>query len=436
MNGTIMKIAAAVLPAMMLSGASADTLKADSVTSELLQYECTPATIQPGFWKGELPDALTASDGTKIDTPEAWMNKRRPELLKLFCTNVYGNPLPAPPEGIEFKVIERSDNALGGKAIRIQGDITCKGMKQPTPVRMLVYLPKKAEKPVPVFLGLNFLGNQSISDDPEILIPEWVENPRPRGKRAPRYDLDTILSSGYGIATIHNADIEPDRPDAWRTGIRNEFLTDGVQRTDDPATIATWAWGLSRGLDALLTLPEVDSRRIIVWGHSRLGKTSLWAAALDPRFAASISNDSGCGGASLTRHILNDEKSETLQRIIKTFPHWFALNLNNYVDREETLPVDQHELIALIAPRPVYVASAEEDAWADPEGEFLAAREASKVYRLFGFQGIPADATMPNLHTPVGSERVGYHIRAGEHDVQNFDWAAFIRFMNANLPAE
>ena len=164
MNGTIMKIAAAVLPAMMLSGASADTLKTDSVTSELLQYECTPATIQPGFWKGELPDALTASDGTKIDTPEAWMNKRRPELLKLFCTNVYGNPLPAPPQGIEFKVIERSDNALGGKAIRIQGDITCKGMKQPNPFRMLVYLPKKAEKPVPVFLGLNFLGNQSISD--------------------------------------------------------------------------------------------------------------------------------------------------------------------------------------------------------------------------------------------------------------------------------
>ena len=288
------------------------------------------------------------------------------------------------------------------RAIRIQGDITCKGVKQPNPFRILVYLPKKAEKPVPVFLGLNFLGNQSISDDPEILIPEWVENPRPRGKRAHRYNLDTILDSGYGIATIHNADIEPDRPDAWRTG----------------------------------TLPEVDSRRIIVWGHSRLGKTSLWAAALDPRFAASISNDSGCGGASLTRHILNDEKSETLQRIIKTFPHWFAQNLNNYVDREETLPVDQHELIALIAPRPVYVASAEEDAWADPEGEFLAAREASKVYRLFGFQGIPADATMPNLHTPVGSERVGYHIRAGEHDVQNFDWAAFIRFMNANLPAE
>ncbi|MBS1371058.1 MAG: acetylxylan esterase [Lentisphaeria bacterium] len=417
MHGKIIQKALPLVPALLLAG-----------------YTTGNATLPPGFWKGEIPDALIASDGTKIDSADAWMSKRRPELLQLFSTVVYGNPLPA-PEGIEFKLLERSDNALGGKAIRIQGDITCKGVGQPNAFRLLLYLPKNAEGPAPVFLGLNFMGNQSISSDPEILIPEWNAKPRPRGARTPRYDLEKIIGAGYGIATIHNADIEPDRPDAWRTGVRNSFLTDGVQRTDDPAAISTWAWGLSRGLDALLTIPEVDPNRVIVWGHSRLGKTSLWAAATDPRFAAAISNDSGCGGASLTRHILKDEKSETLQRIIKTFPHWFALNLNNYVGREETLPVDQHELIALVAPRPVYIASAEEDVWADPEGEFLAAREASKVYRLFGFEGIAEDTPMPRLHTPVGKQ-VGYHIRTGKHDVQSFDWAAFIDFMNANLPAK
>jgi len=391
-----------------------------------------PAHLEPAFWKGQVPDALVTADGRRIENSEDWMRLRRPELLQLFSTVVYGKPIPA-PAGIEFKLLERNDNALNGKAIRIQGDIVCKGVDQPNPFRMLVYLPKQANGPVPVFLGLNFLGNQSLSADEAVLIPEWDKTPRSRGGRAHRYDLDRIIDAGYGIATIRNADIEPDHPEAWKDGVRRCFLTDGVQKKDDPATIAMWAWGLSRGLDALRTMPEVDPDRIIAWGHSRLGKTALWAAANDPRFAAAISNDSGCCGASLTRHIVEGDKSETLKEIIKRFPHWFALNLNDYIDREEALPVDQHELIALVAPRPVYVASAEGDVWADPEGEFLAAREASKVYRLFGIPGIAEETPMPDLHRPVGTG-VGYHIRTGEHTVTSFDWAAYIDFMNANLP--
>lgn len=382
-----------------------------------------PAHLEPAFRKGKLPDALIAADGRRIENAADWARFRRPELLQLFSSIVYGKPIPA-PAGVEFKLLERNDNALNGKAIRIQGDIVCKGVKQPNPFRMLVYLPKQAKGPVPVVLGLNFMGNHSIAADPEILIPEWIGTPEPRGVNGHRYDLDLILRAGYGIATIHNADIQLDQPDVWKNVVRKK---------DDSATIATWAWGLSRGLDALLSIPEVDPDRIIAWGHSRLGKTALWAAAIDPRFAAAISNDSGCGGASLTRHIVEGDKSETLKAIIKQFPHWFALNLNDFIDREEALPVDQHELIALVAPRPVYVASAEGDVWADPEGEFLAAREASKVYRLFGIPGIPEDAGMPDLHRPVGAG-VGYHIRAGEHTVTGFDWAAFLDFMNANLP--
>lgn len=414
----IIRQALPLVPAMLLAGCAG--------------LSQSPTHLEPAFWKGEPPDALVSRNGRKIDSAAAWMEIRRPELLHLFSTTVYGKPLPV-PEDIEFRVLERDDNALGGKAIRIQGDILCKGIDQPNPFRLLLYLPKNAGGPVPVFLGLNFQGNHSTTFDPAVLIPEWNPKPRPRGNRADRYDLDLLLDAGYGLATIHTADIEPDRPDSWKTGVRRAYLADGVQKKDDPGTISTWAWGLSRGLDALLTIPEVDPDRVIVWGHSRLGKTSLWAAATDPRFAAAVSNDSGCGGASLTRHIVRDGKSETLRKIIEVFPHWFALNLSDYIDREEALPVDQHELLALVAPRPVYVASAESDVWADPEGEFLAAREASKVYRLFGRAGIPEEAPMPKLHEPVG-EGIGYHIRAGEHSVHSFDWAAFVDFMNANLP--
>lgn len=406
------------------------------ITSKLMtistEYGQSAAKLEPAFWKGEVPNLLVSCDGRKIDSAAAWMEIRRPEILQLFSTTVYGKPLPS-PAGIEFKVIERNDHALDDKAIRIQGDIYCKGIHQPNPFRMLVYLPKNASGPVPVFLGLNFFGNHSTTSDPEVMIPEWNTNPCPRGNRADRYDLNLCLSAGYGLATIHNDDIEIDHPNSWKKGVRRAYLVDGIQKKDDPGTISTWAWGLSRGLDALLTIPEIDSSRIIVWGHSRLGKTALWTAAIDLRFAASISNNSGCGGASLTRYIIPEGKSETLKSITKVFPHWFALNLSDYIDREENLPIDQHELLALVAPRPVYVTSAENDVWANPEGEYLAAREASKVYRLFGYSGIPEAAPMPRLHEPVG-QGIGYHIRAGKHYVTSYDWLAFINFMNANLP--
>ena len=200
-------------------------------------------------------------------------------------------------------------------------------------------------------------------------------------------------------------------------------------KPDDWGAIAAWAWGLSRGMDVLEKMPEVGP--VAVWGHSRLGKTALWAGANDPRFAAVISNDSGCGGASITRRILPGGKSETLKVINERFPHWFAKNFLKYIDREETLPVDQHELIALCAPRPVFIASAAEDLWADPEGEFLAAKLASPVYALWNLPGIPAEQEMPKVHEPVGG-RVGYYIRSGGHDVTPRDWQAYCDFLSQN----
>lgn len=388
-----------------------------------------------------LPDPLQLPGEKRLTRARTWRIKQRAVILRLFESHVYGRS-PAPPRSVFFYVASLDPRALDGAATRKEVTISLTGKKDGPGMSLLLYVPNEARRPVPLFLGLNFEGNHAVHPDAGIsLSTRWmpghyrgVQNnratERSRGSESRRWPVQTILSRGYALATVYYGDIEPDRPDGWKEGVRGFWLRQSGKKEfadDDWGAIGAWAWGLSRAMDYLAKDRDLDVRRVAVMGHSRLGKSALWAGAQDERFALVISNNSGCGGAALSRRAFG----ETVGLIQKSFPHWFCGNFRQYTDNEAALPVDQHELIAMIAPRPVYVASADEDLWADPRGEFLAAQHAEPVYRLFRKKGLGVNA-MPPPDTSIGHS-IGYHIRRGKHDVTDYDWQQYLNFADKHF---
>lgn len=380
-----------------------------------------------------VPDVLRLAKGIKVKTVDEWEGIRRPEIMELFRKNMYGYS-PERPGNISFRVLSSDEGALGGTATRRQVRVY---FGSDTTVRMdiLMYLPANRPQPVPVFVGLNFYGNQTISHDPEIIITDqWVPanddfgvvdnraTEASRGVRVSRWPVERILERGYGVATIYCGDIDPDFDDGFRNGVHGLF-DNKVRNESSWGTLAAWAWGLQRAMDYLETDDDVDLSKVAVLGHSRLGKAALWAGAQDPRFAMVISNDSGEGGAALSRN----EKGESIADITTTFPHWFCSKYKEYAGNVQALPIDQHMLLSLIAPRLLYVASASDDAWADPEGEFLSARLAGSVYKLYDRKGL-GKKKMPRPDNPVHEGSIAYHLRTGKHDITPYDWEKFMDF--------
>ncbi|MCL2306568.1 MAG: hypothetical protein FWC43_14615, partial [Planctomycetaceae bacterium] len=390
------------------------------------------------FDEAKVPYYTLPNPLTSVTDAEIWFGKRRGEIIALFGQEMYGRtPEAAQARKGKFRAIPQSEktDALDGKATRREVRLLFSDREDGPYLDLLIYVPNKATGPVPAFLGLNFHGNHTITDEPDVRIPKWEPTQdnrsdiKPRGSFKSRWPVETIIDRGYALVVGYYCDIDPDYDDGFQNGVHPLFYREGqTQRdADEWGNIGAWAWGLSRALDYLEGCDTIDGNRVAVFGHSRLGKTALWAGAQDERFAMVISNNSGSGGAAISRRAYG----ETIARTMTVRPHWFCENFNKYNGNEAALPIDQHELIALIAPRPVYIASAVEDRWADPKGELLAAFNADATYRLLGTDGIGDaakklivteregmiyDVEMPSLDKPIGAT-IHYHIRTGLHDV-------------------
>ena len=383
---------------------------------------------QKEFIEGEerdystLPDALIMADGTKATTTEQFENERREEILELFEEHVYG-ALPKDGFTTSFEVVEEG-LALDGKATRKQIKIITKTEKGTSEALMLLYVPN-TEKPSPVIIGLNSNGNHAAIADENVLPSytfdvedgTWKEK---RGEKAYRWNIADSISRGYAVATIYSGDFAPDNGKTYNSRVVSLF------NEEDFKAVGAWAFGLLRAVDYIMQDEAIDSEHIAVVGHSRLGKAAVWAGANDTRVGMVISNDSGNSGASLSR----ENRGETVYSINLAFPHWFSSKYADYGKNEDALPVDQNLLLATIAPRLLYVASAEDDMWADPQGAWNSLMHATNAFELYGLEVIPNSENQPVVNTPVWTESMGCHVRTGWHDMQAEDWAYYLEYMD------
>jgi pimeloyl-ACP methyl ester carboxylesterase len=359
-----------------------------------------------------LPEVLKTIDNKPVRAKGSWEKVRRPEIVKLFEDNIYGQ-MPKRFGGIKFSKIADDRPAMDGKAILKQVLIEVFKDSKSVQINLTLFVPTHATKPAPVFLLINNRGKDNT--DPT------------REKKSEFWPAEMVIDSGYAIAAFHVSDLAPDDKEGYVKGVL-QLYPEQLKADNGMKAIGAWAWGASRAMDYFEKDVDIDPKKVIVVGHSRGGKASLWAAAQDRRFAACVTNCSGNSGAALARR----QFGERISRINATFPHWFNTNYKKFNDREELLPVDQHMLIALAAPRPIYATNASKDLWADPKGTFLALKNAEKVYALYDVKSrLPK--TPPGINEPVYKSKLAYHNREGEHNMTSYDWGNFIKFANYNF---
>ena len=356
-----------------------------------------------------LPEVLKTAANKKVNNITTWEKVRRPEILKLFEDNIYGQ-MPALYGSIRYTITNNDLAAMNGKAHLKQVLIEVFNNNKSVKINLVLFVPNNIKKPVPAFLLINNRGNENTDAT--------------RTTKSDFWPAEILIDSGYAIAAFQVIDLAPDDKETFMNGVLQLYP---AQLTADNGmrAIGAWAWGASRVMDYFENNADIDSKRVAVVGHSRGGKASLWAAAQDQRFAICVTNCSGNTGAALARR----QFGERITKINTSFPHWFNPNYRKFNDNEDALPVDQHMLIALVAPRPVYATNASKDLWADPTGTFLSLKNAEKVYSLYGLK-----SNLP-LHPPAVNEAIiqspiAYHNREGEHNLTSFAWGQFIKFAN------
>ena len=385
-----------------------------------------------------LPDPLAMFNGERVTSSEQWSNQRRPELKALFQHYMYGF-MPPSPARIE-STVERTDKKFfGGKATRKEVTISF-GPPGAPDIHLLLVVPNARKQSAPVFLGLNFCGNHTAVSDSSVALPAvWMPKSCPgctnnhatdagRGTQVDVWAVEQSIDRGYAVATFYHGDVDPDKPE-FTDGVHPFYLKPGQTQhgLHDWGTIAAWAWGLSRAVDYLITDRDIDSKRIAVVGHSRNGKATLLAAAFDTRIALAVPLQAGCGGTAPSRGKIG----ESVKQINEHFPHWFADEFKKFNEQPERLPFDQHCLVALCAPRPVLLANAIEDTWANPEGQFEMLKAADPVYRLLNAGGLEAKQ-MPPPGKLIDSS-LGYYIRPGKHSMTKDDWKIFLDFADKHF---
>jgi hypothetical protein len=382
-----------------------------------------------------LPDPLTMSNGKKVKGVKQWEKQRRPEIVKLFEDNQYGC-VPGKPADLAFNVIDKGTPVFGGKAIRKQVTIYFTKDTGDHKMDLLIYLPANAGKPSPVLLGISFSANSLVVDDPGIKkgMVWGRDGKRTLATTSPfgKMNVEKFIDNGIGYATVYYGDIEPDFKNGLPYGIRSVYLKPGTTQVEpgEWGAVSAWSWGLSRAMDYFETDKDIDAKKIAVTGASRLGKTVLWTGARDPRFAMVIASVSGESGAALSRR----NYGETVAHMTDTSRYFyqFAPHYHDFSNNVNDLPVDGHMLISLIAPRPLLLQTGDTDFWSDPKGEFLAAKAAEPVYKLYNRKVIEKD-TMPSAGDDTMLNTLGYFMHKGGHGVLPGDYDIYIRFIKMHF---